>query len=193
MRMTVAAMSPPTADTRLTAVEQERVFRELVVEHAAHLQRLLRSLGVPDADIDDVCQETFIVAHRRLDGFEGRSTLRTWLCGIALRVASDYRDKAYRRRERPSDKPPGLVYAAQQERTLEHKQACELLERLLSGLAREQREVFVLYEVVELSVPEVASALGCPVQTAYSRLHAAREHVAKRMALVRARDTERAK
>ena len=195
--MTVITMSRPErevpADEQAALVTgaEERAFRTLVIANAPHLQRVLRSLGVPEADLDDICQETFIVAHRRLATFEGRSSLRTWLCGIALHIASDYRDKAYRRRELPSQAPPAPALEAQQERALERKQAWQLIETLLATLSKEQREVFVLYEIAELSMPDAARALGCPLQTAYSRLNAAREQVERRMVALRAKERVR--
>jgi RNA polymerase sigma-70 factor (ECF subfamily) len=184
--------SPTGSDTKAEnpsaqAVDREaqRAFRAMVIEHAPHLQRVLRSLGVHGADLDDICQEVFIVAYRRLEGFEGRSSLRTWLCGIALRVASDYRSKAYRRRELPTAAPPVQAEGAQQEATLERKRAWQFIEGLVAELPNDQREVFVLYEIGELSMSEVALALGCPAPTAYSRLYAAREQVERRIATLR--------
>jgi RNA polymerase sigma-70 factor, ECF subfamily len=172
----------------VSRLRQEHAFRSMVIEHAASLRRVLRSLGVREADVDDICQETFIVAHRQLPTFEGRSSVRTWLCGIALRVASEYRRKAYRRREVPTDVFPRSAQAAEQDHALEQKRAWLLLESLLAGLTRDQREVFVLYELAELSVPEAAKLLGCAQQTAYSRLKVAREYVQRRMAQLRAKE-----
>jgi len=166
-------------------VDDPAAFRAMVLEHAPHLRRLVRSLGVPEPDLDDVSQEVFIVAHRRLQTFEGRSALRTWLCGIAVRVASDFRAKGYRRREQPTDNPPAEAQNADQELALERKRAWLLIEGLLGELSQEQREVFVLYELGELSMPEVARALECPQPTAYSRLYAAREQIERRMAQLR--------
>jgi RNA polymerase sigma-70 factor, ECF subfamily len=167
---------------------QERSFRAMVIEHAPHLRRILRSLGVREADVDDICQEAFIIAHRQLSTFEGRSSLRTWLCGIALRVASEYRRKAYRRRELPTDVLPLPPQVAEQEQSLERKRAWLLLESLLAGLTVDQRTVFVLHEIAELSVPEAAKLLGCAQQTAYSRLKVAREYIERRVAQLRAKE-----
>jgi RNA polymerase sigma-70 factor (ECF subfamily) len=178
-----AAAEP--APVSVEPVQHERAFRALVIEHAPHLLRVLRSLGVPSADVEDLCQETFLVAHRKLASFEARSSVRTWLCGIALRVASGHRKKAYHRRERGMDLLPEAQAAAQQENLLEVKRAWALVERLLEPLSRERREVFVLYEIAELSVPEIAKLLGVPEQTAYSRLHAARQHVERGMSMLR--------
>jgi RNA polymerase sigma-70 factor (ECF subfamily) len=190
--MNTLPMSPEDtdgpADARSGTAVEERAFRAMVVEHAPHLRRVLRSLGVPAPDLDDVCQEVFIVAHRRLDAFEGRSSLRTWLCGIAIRVASDYRGKAYRRRELPTAAPPPQTQKAEQESSLERKRAWQLIEELLGEMSPEHREAFVLYEIAELSVPEAARAIGCPAPTAYSRLYAAREQISRRLAQLKSKE-----
>lgn len=159
------------------AASDARTFEQLVLDLAPDVLRMLRGLGVHSADLDDVCQETFIVVHRRLPSFEGRSTLRTWVCGIALRVALDYRSKQRRQRERTADAAPDTPAPATQESTLLAKDAWALLQRLLDGLSDERRQVFVLYEIADLTVPEIANMLGWPVQTAYSRLKSAREQI----------------
>src|SRR3954466_4042923 len=80
-------------------------FQEVFVSHGRFVWRTLRYLGVAEADLEDVCQEVFLVVHRRLAEFEGRSSVRTWVYGIALRVASDYRKRARVHRERTSEAP----------------------------------------------------------------------------------------
>jgi RNA polymerase sigma-70 factor, ECF subfamily len=161
-------------------------FDSVVAEHGPYLWRVLRRLGVHTADVEDVWQETFIVVHRKLDGFEGRAALRTWLSAIAVRVASDYRNRAHRRRERATDELPEHDPApATQHDDFVDGERRALLDRLLAELKPEQREVIALYEFAELPMQEVATALGCPLQTAYSRLHAARralEQAARREA-----------
>ncbi len=149
-------------------------FDDVVREHGSYLWRLLRRLGVREADVDDVWQETFIVVHRNLGGFEGRSSLRTWLSSIAIRVVSDYRNRAHRRHEQTTDEVPDGGQPATQDQTLLQKQRLAVLDKLLRELKPEQREVLVLYEFGELPMSEVARAVGCPVQTAYSRLNAAK-------------------
>ena len=150
-------------------------FDAVVAEHGPYVWRVLRRLGVRTADIEDVWQETFIVVHRKLGGFEGRAQLRTWLSAIAVRVASDYRSRAYRRREQATDEVPETGAAASQQDGLLDQERRALLDRLMAELKPEQREVVVLYEFAELPMQEVAEALGCPLQTAYSRLHAGRK------------------
>jgi RNA polymerase sigma-70 factor (ECF subfamily) len=116
----------------------------------------------------------FVTVHRKLSSFEGRSSLRTWLYGICIRVASEHRRKAYVRHERPASEPapeqashsgPGP------DSSLEQRLA---VQRLLSVLDEDKRSVVVLYEIEGFSMKEVAEIVECPLQTAYSRLHAGR-------------------
>jgi RNA polymerase sigma-70 factor (ECF subfamily) len=153
-------------------------LRQLFDEHARYIWRSLRHLGVGDADIEDVCQEVFLVAHRKLPEFAGRSALRTWLYGICLRQASDYRRRAYVRRERPTaELPVDSMRPATSSDDPENAESRALLLGLLAQLDDEKREVVVLYELEGFSMREVAEIVGCPLQTAYSRLYAARERL----------------
>ena len=161
---------PPMSTQRVLSMD----FDAVVAEHGPYVWRVLRRLGVRPADVEDVWQETFIVVHRKLDAFEGRSQLRTWLSAIAVRVASDYRNRAHRRREHATEELPEDASAASQHDDFVEQERRALLDRLMNELKPEQREVIVLYEFAELPMQEVAEALGCPLQTAYSRLHAGR-------------------
>jgi len=149
-------------------------FTTVFSEYAPFVLRVLRHLGVPTADLQDQAQEAFVAVFRALPSFAGRSSLRTWVYGICVHVASNYRRRAYVRRERSVSEPPEQVQAADQDEAFERSQGWPALRRLLDTLDAEKREVFVLYELEELSMREVAEACGCPLQTAYSRLHAAR-------------------
>lgn len=159
----------------MSAPEQAHDFRKIFEEHGRYVWRALRNLGVADADVEDVCQEVFITVHRRLGDFEGRSTLRTWLYGICLRTASDYRRRARVRREQATSEPPldaALDQATQGSAVAEARHA---VKTLLDILDDEKREVVVLYEIEGFTMKEVAEIVGCPLQTAYSRLYSARE------------------
>src|SRR5689334_24605595 len=125
--------------------------RQVFDDHAAYVFRVLRYLGVRDADIQDVCQEVFITVHRKIDSFEGRSSLRTWLYRISQRAASDYRRRAYVRREVVSDlvgEHPGVPEHADESRRIE---ARSTLGFALDRLDEAKREVFVLYEIEGLT------------------------------------------
>ena len=163
-----------------TSSDTARVFRE----HAAYVWRVLRRLGVHESDVEDVCQEVFLVVHKKLGTFEGRSTLRTWVYGICVRAASDYRKRSFRRKETVTEAPPEVVSASDPHGEAAGRQARLLLDRIVGELDDDKRAVFVLYEIEELSMNEVAAAVGCPLQTAYSRLHAARAIVEKAAARI---------
>jgi RNA polymerase sigma-70 factor (ECF subfamily) len=150
------------------------VFERVFQEHAPFVWRAARRLGVRADDVEDVCQEVFMVVHRRLGTFEGRSSLRTWIYGVCVRVVAKYR-----RTLPPCQEPDPLERSEpsvppHQLDDLERRRAIALLDVILDKLDGEKREVFVLYEIEGVSMAEVAEAVGCPVQTAYARLYAAR-------------------
>jgi len=137
--------------------------------------RSLRRLGVPESSVDDACQDTFLVVHRRLAGFEGRSTLRSWLFSIALRVASDYRRK--QRRKGGLAQLPDVLADQHSPGPLEQSeraQAARTLDAVLETLDDAKRAVFVLAELEQMTAPEISDALGVNVNTVYSRLRGAR-------------------
>ena len=143
-------------------------------EHGVFVWRTLRRLGVREADVDDVCQEVFLVASRKLAEFEPRASLKSWLYGICVRSAAAHRRKASVRREVPTESPEEGSTDRGADAALESRQGLAMLDRALDGLDEDKREVFVLYEIEEVAMSEVASILGCPLQTAYSRHSAAR-------------------
>jgi RNA polymerase sigma-70 factor (ECF subfamily) len=132
---------------------------------------------VRDADVDDVCQEVFVVVHRKLAEFEGRSSLKTWLYGICVRAAAAHRRRAPVRNEVPTETMPEDFAPGGPDASLASRETLVMLDRALDSLDDEKREAFVLYEVEELSMSEVAEVMACPLQTAYSRHRAARELV----------------
>jgi RNA polymerase sigma-70 factor, ECF subfamily len=152
-------------------------FAEVFEEHSSFVWRVAARLGTSQSDLPDVCQEIFVVVHRMLPTFEGRCSLTTWLYSICLRVASTHRRNVLRRREQAVDALPEPGVPSPQLAYLEAREFREQLDAVLYALPREQRDIFILYELEELSVPEAAVIIGCPVQTAYSRLHAARRAV----------------
>lgn len=162
-----------------TATQQQvsRDFSELFRTHAPFVWRVLRRHGLPEADLEDACQEVFLVVYRREQTFEGRSSERTWLYGIARRVAS-HRRRAERARGHhsavlhsslePSDDAPPLDLATDQKRKL------QWLEAALQQLDDDKREVFILHELELLTLTEVAEAVSVGETTVLYRLNAAR-------------------
>jgi RNA polymerase sigma-70 factor (ECF subfamily) len=136
--------------------------------------RSARRLGVGTLHVDDVVQEVFLVVHRRLCEFEGRSSLRTWLFGITRRVVGDHRRSARRKPAEPlgSIEPADLGPGA--DVRMSREQDARLLHSILDELDEEKREVFVLAELEQMSGPEIADALDVNLNTVYARLRAAR-------------------
>jgi RNA polymerase sigma-70 factor (ECF subfamily) len=163
-------VNPVPSASHPDVLDTARIFREC----GPYAWRALRRLGVAESDVEDACQEVFVVVHRRLPEFEHRSSITTWVYGICVRTASDYRKRMARRREVVTSEPPEQVTAHDPHHDLAVRQAREQLDQVLGTLDDDKRSVFVLYEIEQLSMNDVAQAVGCPVQTAYSRLHAAR-------------------
>jgi RNA polymerase sigma-70 factor (ECF subfamily) len=154
-------------------------FAEIFEAHAPFLWRAAVGLGVPESEADDVCQEVMLVVHRKLGEFDGRA-LKSWLYGICLRVASDYRKKARVRRERPTAEPPDSVLGSTQVEEIDARRAESRLLAVLGELDDDKRDAFVLFEIGELTLREIAEATDTPLQTLYSRLQSARAHVRDR-------------
>ncbi len=155
------------------------VFDDVFRAEAANVGRALRYLGVAEASLDDACQEVFLVVHRRLAEFTGGS-LRAWIRQICVNVARTQKRTVRRRREDVVDVPPEVSSPPTQHGAVERRQLREKLLTLLDELSEAQRTVFVLYEIEQLAMAEVALAAACPIQTAYSRLHAARAKIQAR-------------
>ncbi len=147
--------------------------------HAPFVGRALRCLGVREHELADACQEVFLVAAAKLGELERRDALRSWLYAICLRRALAYRRRAARRREDPVAEPPTTVVPATQDHAVEQRRALAEASAILDALDQEKRAVFVLSEVEQLQMHEVAAIVGCPVKTAYSRLYAARREIAR--------------
>lgn len=149
-------------------------FREIYREHFGFVFRTLRALGVPGASLDDAVQEVFVVVHRRLGDFEGRSTLRTWLFSITHKVALNAR----RRERRKGGLSPLDVDTPDPRRSPEEQteaaRSWRFVHGFLENLDEGKRAVFVLCLLEEATAVEAADALGIPVNTVYSRLHALR-------------------
>jgi RNA polymerase sigma-70 factor (ECF subfamily) len=160
-------------------------FRTLFDLHAAFVWRVLARHGVPRRELEDGCQEVFLVLFRRADELASGSSVRTWLYGVAVRVALGLRRRAYHRREHLTEVTLEEGGPAQPFEALRSRELHEQLIAALATLPRVRREVFVLYELEDMTIAEAAQALGVPENTALYRLHAARDEIA---AFVRKRE-----
>jgi RNA polymerase sigma-70 factor (ECF subfamily) len=169
----------PWADGAAAALPN---FDELYDAYVDFVWRSARRLGVSPAALDDVIQDVFLIAHRRLDSVEKVEALRSWMYGVVIRVVRDHR-RGLRRKpghghtavtdcdasELPDPRGTDPLAA------FEQSDAVRMLHRVLGELPDAKREVFVLAELEELSELEISEILGESVHTVHSRLRAARK------------------
>ncbi len=179
-RWGVAARSGPSFDA---------VFRD---EHD-FVWRTLRHWGVPDAALDDATQDVFMVVHRRLADFDARAPLRSWLIGIARRVASRHRARAgvqsYREAPLEVVEPASPIPGPHSQAI--RVEAVDFVSGFLDELPAKLRSVFQLCEIEGMSAPEVSDALKIPVNTVYSRLRLARTRFERALTRRELRDQRR--
>lgn len=157
-------------------------------EHVERLWRVVARLGVPTHSVDDVVQETFIIASRRRADI-GPGQERSFLVATAARLCSNYRQKAHVRREvscgdgfeQETSPTPDA------EQLLIERRWRELLEQVLGELSDAHRAPFVLYELEGFSVPEIAQLLELPLGTVSSRLWRARARFSELAASLQSR------
>jgi RNA polymerase sigma-70 factor (ECF subfamily) len=150
---------------------------ELFRRYASFVANFLARMGVSRTDLDDLVQEVFLVAHRNGGYSPGPAKPTTYLASIAFRAATTHRRKGKTRSfVRAADDI--VVHAGDTrfspERDADHKRQLALLDRALAVLDEDKRAVFVMAELQGESVVSIADGLGIPVDTAYSRLRAAR-------------------
>lgn len=140
--------------------------------------RVLVRLGVPTSQIEDAVQDVYLVVHRRRDAMPPGVEPKAWVAGIAIKVAHDYRRRLHRKAPGVSLEAAAHVADAgahaDPSALTTQRQAKELVLALLEQLEEEQRTVFVLAELEELTAPQIADITGVGVNTVYSRLRLAR-------------------
>lgn len=174
-------------DARPGQVSSDVDFRTFFRDHFSWVWNALRRLGVPERDREDLANEIFFRVHRALGAYDASRPIRPWLFAFVVRVVAEHRRTVRRRAE---DLDPDLDVAApssEPERRLERAEQRAVLHEALDALDLEKRAVFVLHELEETPIPEVARAFGIPEATAYSRLRAARLELAAAVRRIRAR------
>ncbi len=191
---------PPAAACALTDEEivarvlkgQRDLFEALMRRYNQRLFRMVRAIVRPDSDAEDALQEAYLSAYRRLDTFQGRSSLFTWLARIAMRAAAARRRKqrsAEELLERVARRPMEAEEdALDPERDAVARETSERIERAIDGLSETYRTVVVLRLVERMSTAEVAEALDLTEETVRVRLHRGREQL--RAALLESLDPD---
>lgn len=148
----------------------------IVLDYSSFVYRVLMHLGVGRDRLEDASQEVFLVVLDGLARFEERSSVRTWIYGICRNVAHAER-RLLGRLEIPTEDLPETVVQPAQEGAVWIKRAHERLLAALAELEEEQRQVFILFEIEEWSMEEIAALCGTPLRTCYSRLYSARDRI----------------
>jgi RNA polymerase sigma-70 factor (ECF subfamily) len=154
-------------------------WRSLYDRHFPDVERLIYSLGIGDAEADDICQEIFVIIYKNLARFRGEARLSTWIYRLATREAIRF---ARRRRlvrglaeifarEKRDAPPPDW---SENEAGRRH-----YLRQLLDRLPPERRLALVLYEIEGVPVSEIARISDCAENTVWTRLHRARTELEK--------------
>ncbi len=174
MAMLAAQGAPLTSVGVIDAMEkdEERALAALYRSHVEFVHRVVRQLGVEDADVEDVIQDVFVVAVRRFREFRGEAEVRTWLYAIAAHQVRNYRRSTRRRLRR--------LLAWRHHEDVESRVAAPPngahsdVSKLLARLDEASRALVILVDLHGMSVVEVAEALGLNPNTAYARLRRAR-------------------
>jgi RNA polymerase sigma-70 factor, ECF subfamily len=166
-------------------------LERMVADHLDFVWRLLQRSGVPEAELDDAAQRVFVATARKLADIKTEDE-RTFLYGTALRVASTLRRSLRRRREVVGGDFEDLQATAfTPEDLADHSRARALLDSILQEMPQELQNIYVLAELEEIPVPEIAKMQGLPVGTAASRLRRAREDFRARLSRWKAKSASK--
>ena len=173
--LSTALASNPAREAQPARANASVPVAALVEQHYDFVWRTLRFLGIDDASAEDGAQEAMCVFARRIDEIAPGAE-RSFLFTTAMRVAATLR-RTIRRRPESGDTDVDALEASMPnpEELLDEREAHGLLRKILDALPVELRLVFVLHEVEEMTLPEIAEALGIPLGTATSRLRRGRE------------------
>ena len=160
-------------------------FGQLVGRYEERILRLCRGM-VPEADAQDVAQEAFLKAFRKLESFDGRSSFYTWLYRISSNTAMDWRKKERRRRHAPlpvgnegEDLLPGKTTSPG--RRVSQIELGRLIREAIAALPPKYHEIVLLRETQGLSYEDIARTLGISKGTVESRLFRARERLREKL------------
>ncbi len=168
-------------------------FGELVERHQDVVYRAARAALRSAAEADDVAQEAFVAAFRKLSTFRGEASFKTWLLSIAWNAAREHRRSAWRWFGRfeppPGPAPPDPpTDGVSQEDALVRRDLGERVQRAVMTLPRKYRDVMLLSATGDHTVEEIATILGIPAGTVKWRMSRGRQHLKTRLARMGIRD-----
>ena len=203
--ISLARVGEGTFDSEVEALKagDEAAFRVLIERYHGPMMRLAMAYVRDRGVAEDVVQETWLTCLRSLDRFEGRSSLKTWIFGIAMNVARSHRRKEARvlpftsfwRRDDSDNRRPtvdpsrfgsdGLWssrpsnWSSVPESTVLSNETLKRVKEAIDALPAKQREVITMRDVVGLGADEVCALLSISAENQRVRLHRARPSVRK--------------
>jgi RNA polymerase sigma-70 factor (ECF subfamily) len=203
--ISLARVGEGTFDSELEALKagDEAAFRALIERYHGPIMRLAMAYVRDRGVAEDVVQETWLTCLRSLDKFEGRSSLKTWIFGIAINVARSrrrkearilpfaslwHRDDSDKRRPTVDSTrfgPDGLwvsgpnSWSSLPESTVLGNETVQRVKEAIDVLPAKQREVITLRDVAGLTADEVCGLLSISAENQRVRLHRARASVRK--------------
>ncbi len=177
------ANAPPTAlITRMPSIDYAceadllaacrrqdvRAFEQLYEIHGPRLKSIAYHIVGNRQDAEDAVQETFLKLYRAIQGFQGQSSVGTWLCRIAINVCYDLARKRRRETEAPEERHPAMTPQLPMRVALEDA---------LRRIHPRHRMVFLLFEVEGLRHAEIASILEVPEGTSKAWLFEAKKEL----------------
>ncbi len=180
LRLTPTSTEPGQARVRQVPPSFELLYEE----YYPFVARTVRRLGVANEAVEDVCQEVFVVIHRRLSEFEGRAKLETWIYRIVANTVLNL--ARTQRRKSPHVRAVGAVDPEQlaasgpgPEADAGRVQAAQLARTILMSMSEGKRMAFVLVELEGMSYSEAATSLEESFDTVRARVRAARVEFAR--------------
>jgi RNA polymerase sigma-70 factor (ECF subfamily) len=172
---TLAAQAGPATLGIGEADEASGRFRAVFEAEFAYVWTSLRRLGVQARDLEDVTHDVMLEVYRNFHRYDASRPLRPWLFAFAFRFASDYRRLSRHKVEVMDETAEGISLGAPADEAVARREGRALIARALEAVELDRRAVFILHEIDERPMAEIAESMGIPLHTAYSRLRVARE------------------
>jgi RNA polymerase sigma factor (sigma-70 family) len=156
--------------------QEIRAFERLYEMHGARLKSIAHHFAANRQDAEDAVQETFLKLYKAIDGFQGQSSIGTWLCRIVINVCYDQA----RKRQKEAEMPPDVA-SSRSSPTLR-----VALEAALRRISPQHRMVFLLFEVEGLRHADIAAILEVPEGTSKAWLFEAKKELKRLLTEARA-------
>jgi RNA polymerase sigma-70 factor (ECF subfamily) len=169
------ARLPALVASPMPARLRDARLRHLLEHHFDLASRIIRNLGIPDCDVDDLLQQAFSITSDRMQDI-GSGKERAFLIQTAIRLAASARRAHALSREIPTAELPDVSDGRPSpEQLTDQARTMRVLDGVLADMDLDLRTVFILYEVEEMTMAEIAAVLQIPAGTVASRLRRARE------------------